>query len=50
MSIDACIPYDRWHQFPPIAESSEELKKEIRAKWRETIYESAFYIRELWIA
>jgi len=37
--IDACMPYDRRHQFPPIAESSEELKREIRAKWRATIYE-----------
>jgi 4-hydroxy-3-polyprenylbenzoate decarboxylase len=37
--IDACMPYDRRHQFPPITESSEELKNEIRAKWRETIYE-----------
>ncbi len=36
--IDACMPYERRHQFPPIAESSEELKDEIRAKWRETIY------------
>jgi hypothetical protein len=25
--IDACMPYERRHQFPPIAESSEELKK-----------------------
>ena len=37
--IDACMPYDRRHQFPPIAESSEELKNQVRAKWRETIYE-----------
>ena len=37
--IDACMPYERRHQFPPITESSEELKDEIRAKWRETIYE-----------
>ena len=37
--IDACMPYERRHQFPPITESSEELKNEIRAKWRETIYE-----------
>ena len=25
--IDACMPYERRHQFPPIAESSEELEK-----------------------
>jgi hypothetical protein len=37
--IDACMPYERRHQFPPITESSEELKNEIRTKWRETIYE-----------
>jgi len=37
--IDACMPYDRRHQFPPIAESSEELKNQVRAKWRETIYD-----------
>jgi UbiD family decarboxylase len=37
--IDACMPYDRRHQFPPIAESSDELKNQVRAKWRETIYE-----------
>jgi len=37
--IDACMPYERRHQFPPIAESSEELKNQIRTKWRETIYE-----------
>jgi len=37
--IDACMPYERRHQFPPIAESSEELKSRIRAKWKDTIYE-----------
>jgi UbiD family decarboxylase len=37
--IDACMPYERRHQFPPIAESSEELKNQVRAKWREMIYE-----------
>ncbi|MET0502584.1 MAG: UbiD family decarboxylase [Candidatus Binatia bacterium] len=36
--IDACMPYERRHQFPPIAESSEELKREVRERWRETIY------------
>jgi 4-hydroxy-3-polyprenylbenzoate decarboxylase len=37
--IDACMPYERRHQFPPIAESSENLKHEIREKWTKTIYE-----------
>jgi hypothetical protein len=32
------MPYERRHQFPPIAESSEKLKNQVRAKWRETIY------------
>ena len=36
--IDACMPYHRRHQFPPIAESSEELKHQVREQWRETIY------------
>ncbi len=36
--IDACMPYERRHQFPPIAESSAELKHQIREKWRDTIY------------
>lgn len=36
--IDACKPYERRHEFPPIAESSEELKARIREKWREVIY------------
>jgi 4-hydroxy-3-polyprenylbenzoate decarboxylase len=36
--IDACMPYERRHQFPPIAESSEDLKREVRERWRETIY------------
>ena len=40
--IDACMPYERRHQFPPITESSEELKNEIRAKWRETILSNFF--------
>jgi len=33
------MPYDRRHQFPPVTESSEELKNQIRAKWGQTLYE-----------
>jgi len=36
--IDACMPYERRHEFPPIAESSEELKAKVREKWNEEIY------------
>jgi UbiD family decarboxylase len=36
--IDACMPYERRDQFPPVAESSEKLKNEVRERWRETIY------------
>jgi 4-hydroxy-3-polyprenylbenzoate decarboxylase len=36
--IDACKPYDRRHEFPPIAESSEELKHKVREKWHDVIY------------
>lgn len=36
--IDACMPYERRHEFPPVAESSEELKAKIREKWKEDIY------------
>ncbi len=36
--IDACKPYERRGDFPPIAESSEELKAKVREKWREVIY------------
>jgi len=37
--IDACKPYERRSEFPPIAESSEELKNEVREKWRGVIYD-----------
>jgi 4-hydroxy-3-polyprenylbenzoate decarboxylase len=36
--IDACKPYERRNDFPPIAESSEELKTRIREKWRADIF------------
>ncbi len=36
--IDACKPYERRSDFPPIAESSEELKAIVRKKWQEEIY------------
>lgn len=36
--IDACKPYERRNDFPPIAESSEELKTKIREKWRAEIF------------
>lgn len=36
--IDACKPFERRSDFPPIAESSEELKNLVREKWKDTIY------------
>jgi len=36
--IDACKPYERRSEFPPIAESSEELKAKVREKWRDLIF------------
>jgi len=36
--IDACKPYERRDEFPPVAESSEELKAMVREKWKEDIY------------
>ena len=36
--IDACKPYERRGEFPPIAESSETLKTVVRKKWAEEIY------------
>jgi 4-hydroxy-3-polyprenylbenzoate decarboxylase len=36
--IDACKPYERRGEFPPVAESSEELKAQVREKWKEAIY------------
>jgi len=37
--IDACKPYERRGEFPPVAESSEELKNKVREKWREVIFD-----------
>jgi 3-polyprenyl-4-hydroxybenzoate decarboxylase len=31
--IDACIPYDRLKDFPPVAAISPEYAAKIRAKW-----------------
>ena len=36
--IDACKPYHRRNDFPPVAESSEELKNAIRHKWKDEIF------------
>lgn len=36
--IDACMPFERRSDFPPLAESSDELKANMREKWRELIY------------
>jgi len=35
MVIDACIPYERYDTFPPVAQTSRELAAEIRAKYAE---------------
>jgi len=32
--IDACIPYERRGDYPPVAESSDELKAKVREKWK----------------
>jgi hypothetical protein len=32
--IDACIPYERRGDYPPVAESSDKLKAKMREKWR----------------
>jgi 4-hydroxy-3-polyprenylbenzoate decarboxylase len=36
--IDACKPYHRRGDFPPIAESSEDLKRAVRQKWKDEIF------------
>ena len=36
--IDACKPYERRGEFPPVAESSEELKAQVREKWRDVVF------------
>lgn len=36
--IDACRPYDWKDKFPPVAESSPELREKTLAKWRDVIF------------
>ena len=36
--IDACRPYDWIADFPPVAESSPEIRKEVADKWQEIIF------------
>jgi 4-hydroxy-3-polyprenylbenzoate decarboxylase len=36
--IDACKPYHRRNDFPPIAESSDALKDSVREKWKDEIF------------
>jgi len=36
--IDACRPYDWIADFPPVAESSPEIRKEVAEKWQEIIF------------
>ena len=38
--IDACRPYDWIGDFPPVAESSPEVRKRIAEKWEEAIFDS----------
>ncbi|MBI2360812.1 MAG: UbiD family decarboxylase [Deltaproteobacteria bacterium] len=35
--IDACRPFEWIKDFPPVAESSPELREEVRAKWKKII-------------
>ncbi len=35
--IDACRPFEWMKDFPPVAESSPELKDKVRAKWKKVI-------------
>jgi hypothetical protein len=35
--IDACRPFEWMKDFPPVAESTPELKEKIRNKWRKVI-------------
>ncbi len=35
--IDACRPFEWMKDFPPVAESTPELKEKIRAKWKKVI-------------
>jgi len=36
--IDACRPYDWIADFPPVAESSPEIRKEVADKWQDIIF------------
>jgi len=35
--IDACRPFEWMKDFPPVAESSPELRDKVRKKWRKII-------------
>lgn len=35
--IDACRPFEWMKDFPPVAESSPELREKVRAKWKKVI-------------
>ena len=35
--IDACRPFEGMKDFPPVAESSPELKEKVRKKWKSVI-------------
>jgi 4-hydroxy-3-polyprenylbenzoate decarboxylase len=36
--IDACRPFEWKDKFPPVAESSPELREKTLAKWRDVIF------------
>lgn len=40
--IDACRPYDWINEFPPVAEASPELLKQIRTRWTEIFSDPRF--------
>jgi 3-polyprenyl-4-hydroxybenzoate decarboxylase len=35
--IDACRPWERLAEFPPVAEASKELQEKTRAKWKDLL-------------
>jgi len=37
--LDACIPYDRINNFPPVAQSSPELRKDLFGKYPDLMKE-----------
>jgi len=37
--IDACIPWDRRHTFPKVAQASPELRKNILEKWGDVLFD-----------